>query len=393
MGSSGIKITSLVCSLGIMLATTTFASENITVSEQFLQRDINHDDHDRAHTTDITEDNHGHDHDSDHADPSSFEERIAAISGTVWLASLCSVGVISLVGLLSVGAIPLLKGPHQETVLQVLVSLAVGTLVGDALIHLLPHALETGHGDDGVVWKGFVATMTIIAFFVLDRILEAAGHSHSHTHSGSDEENLTVSTSISRESTPDIKQQSKSSSSLYSLYHSQHSYQSIAKQSSCSMPSSSLMVIVGDAIHNFADGLAVGAAFSMSMAAGFSTSIAVLCHELPHEVGDFALLLHSGMSVKLAIFYNCVSSIFAFIGLVVGLLLGSQGNFSTWLLSATVGVFLYVALVSMLTELKGGGSKMALLNTCGMVSGAVLLLFIGLYEQDLILLFQEEHDH
>jgi len=387
MGFSGIEITSLVCSLVFIFISTSLAIESIAGSEQVLNIDIQHEDHD--HTTDIVEDDHGH----DHAESSSFEERIAAISGTVWLASLSSVGVISLVGLLAVGAIPLLKGPHQETVLQVLVSLAVGTLVGDALIHLLPHALETGHGDDGVVWKGFVATMTIIAFFVLDRILEAVGHSHSHAHSGSDEENFTVSTTSSRESSPDIKQQSKSSSSLYSLYHTHSSYESIAKKSSCSIPSSSLMVIVGDAIHNFADGLAVGAAFAISMAAGFSTSIAVLCHELPHEVGDFALLLHSGMSVKQAIFYNCVSSIFAFIGLVVGLLLGSQGNFSTWLLSATVGVFLYVALVSMLTELKGGGVRMALLNTLGMVSGAVLLLFIGLYEQDLILLFQDEHVH
>lgn len=388
MGSSGVKISSLVCSLCVVLAATAFASDNIEGRQELLTKDTTHGDH--GHDDQAT-DIHDHEHtNSASGEAYSFEERIAAIPVTIWLAGLGSVGVISLVGLLAVGAIPLLKGPHQETVLQVLVSLAVGTLVGDALIHLLPHALETGHGDDGVVWKGFVATMTIIAFFVLDRIMEAAGHSHSHTHASSDEENLTVSTNSSRQSTPDLKQQSKSSSSLYSLYHS---YQQIEQQSPCSMPSSSMMVIVGDAIHNFADGLAVGAAFSMGMAAGLSTSIAVLCHELPHEVGDFALLLHSGMSVKVAIFYNCVSSIFAFIGLVVGLMLGSQGNFSTWLLSATVGVFLYVALVSMMTELKGGGARMALLNTLGMVSGAVLLLFIGLYEHDLILLFQDEHDH
>ena len=189
--------------------------------------------------------------------------------------------------------------------------------------------------------------------------------------------------------------QTKSMSSLYShsLYQRDSSYQSLTRESCCQMPSSSLMVIVGDAIHNFADGLAVGAAFSMSLAAGFSTSIAVLCHELPHEVGDFALLLHSGMSVKVAILYNCVSSVFAFIGLVVGLLLGSQGNFSSWLLAGTVGVFLYVALVSMMTELRGGDWSNTACNTTGMLCGAVLLLFIGLYEHDLILLFEDEGEH
>ena len=183
-------------------------------------------------------------------------------------------------------------------------------------------------------------------------------------------------------------------SSLYShsLYQRDSSYQSLTRESCFQMPSSSLMVIVGDAIHNFADGLAVGAAFSMSLAAGFSTSIAVLCHELPHEVGDFALLLHSGMSVKVAILYNCVSSVFAFIGLVVGLLLGSQGDFSSWLLAGTVGVFLYVALVSMMTELQDRVVDKAVLNTMGMICGAVLLLFIGLYEHDLVLLFTN-HQH
>lgn len=365
----------------------TMKTENTIESDHFEHQDYTTLSFNHEHEHDV-----GHSHDeSDEAFLSSFEDRISAIPSSIWLASLGSIGVISLVGLLSVGAIPLLKGSHQDTVLQLLVSLAVGTLVGDALIHLLPHALETEHGDNKVVWKGFVATMTIIAFFVLDRVMDATGHTHSHMHSsGSDEENLTVSTDTSRESTPTFKEQSKSTSSIYSLYRN---YQNIESNSTCSMPSSSLMVIVGDAIHNFADGLAVGAAFSMSMAAGFSTSIAVLCHELPHEVGDFALLLRSGMSVRVAVFYNCISSVFAFIGLIVGLLLGSQGNFSGWLLSSTVGVFLYVALVSMLTELRSGGLTKAIVNTFGMFCGAVLLLVIGLYEHDLILLFQDKHDH
>ena len=66
----------------------------------------------------------------------------------------------------------------------------------------------------------------------------------------------------------------------------------------------SCQVIFGDGIHNLADGLAIGAAFSESFTSGLSTSIAVLCHELPHEVGDFAMLLKAGMSVKQAVCYN-----------------------------------------------------------------------------------------
>lgn len=332
----------------------------------------------------------------------------------MWLAALGSILVISLVGLLAVAALPLLRGAHQHAALQVLVSLAVGTLVGDSLIHLIPHAFGAEHGDSSVVWKGFTATLTIIAFFVLDQSMAALGHGHSHGQGHTDEEEGSEGTRTTRESTPVFKETkvpkisvtSKASEdsgvgggSLYSLYR--HSYQSLppgppAPPSPCAMPSSSRMVILGDAVHNFADGLAVGAAFSLSLAAGLSTSLAVLCHELPHEVGDFALLLSQGMSARTAMFYNIVSSVFAALGLLVGLLLGSQEGLSSWLLSATVGVFLYVALVSMMTELRGGGLAGICLNTAGMLGGAVLLLAIGLYEQDLVLLFDPSaasHDH
>ena len=74
-------------------------------------------------------------------------------------------------------------------------------------------------------------------------------------------------------------------------------------------------------------------------------------------------------------------------------MLGSRGEFSSWLLAATVGVFLYVALVSMLSEIKATSLAGILLNTLGMVGGALLLLGIGLYEPQLESFFGEEHDH
>lgn len=83
------------------------------------------------------------------------------------------------------------------------------------------------------------------------------------------------------------------------------------------------MVIMGDGLHNFTDGMAIGAAFSASGAAGgFSTTVAVLCHELPHELGDFAMLLKAGMSIKQALFYNLLSSVLCVFGNVFGVWLG-----------------------------------------------------------------------
>ena len=85
--------------------------------------------------------------------------------------------------------------------------------------------------------------------------------------------------------------------------------------------------------------------------------MAVLCHELPHEIGDFAMLIKAGMTIKQAIFYNVLSSFLAMVGMVFGLLVGaSLPQVTPWLFSATAGVFLYVALVDMLPELTSAHS-------------------------------------
>ena len=171
--------------------------------------------HDDRHHHQHEYNDHGHRHEEKENTLSLKLGSLSNLSSTTWLASFSSIAVISIVGLLTVGIIPLLKGPHQESALQLLVSLAVGTLVGDALIHLLPHALDMDHGDTSVIWKGFTATMTIICFFIMDRVLEGLGHGHSHgplglgghhsdAGSGTDVENLTVNGSdrASRESSP-----------------------------------------------------------------------------------------------------------------------------------------------------------------------------------------------
>lgn len=107
------------------------------------------------------------------------------------------------------------------------------------------------------------------------------------------------------------------------------------------------MVIMGDGLHNFADGLAIGASFASSLTTGFGTAIAVLCHELPHEIGDFAVLRRAGVSLKLALVFNGVSGILCIFGVLVGLLIGGFAVLTNWTFLFIAGTFLYVSLVDM----------------------------------------------
>ncbi|KAF6039119.1 hypothetical protein EB796_002556 [Bugula neritina] len=119
-----------------------------------------------------------------------------------------------------------------------------------------------------------------------------------------------------------------------------------------SFSSVAYMVMLGDGLHRFTDGLAIGTAFANSLSGGLSTSIAVLFHELPHELGDFAILLKSGMSVKQALACNLFSSSLQLLGSVIGLAIGSSSleNSTEWLFAFAGGIFLYVGLVDMVSR-------------------------------------------
>lgn len=107
------------------------------------------------------------------------------------------------------------------------------------------------------------------------------------------------------------------------------------------------MVVMGDGLHNFTDGMAIGAAFSNSIAGGFSTAIAVFCHELPHELGDFAVLLKAGMSARKAVYYNILSSVLSLFGMILGIIVGETPEASAWIFACAAGMFIYISLVDM----------------------------------------------
>lgn len=155
------------------------------------------------------------------------------------------------------------------------------------------------------------------------------------------------------------------------------------------------LVLAGDGLHNLSDGLAIGAAFAASITAGFTTAIAVLCHELPHELGDFAVLLRAGMTIKQALICNLLSSILCLIGVLIGLAIGGAHETAPWIFASTAGMFIYIALVDMMPELNGhmGTTESAALvqlfiQLAGLLSGFSIMLVIALYEDQFTLIFQ-----
>lgn len=150
------------------------------------------------------------------------------------------------------------------------------------------------------------------------------------------------------------------------------------------------MIVFGDGLHNFIDGISIGAAFTESMLSGLSVSLAVLAEEFPHELGDVAILLNAGMNLKQALFYNLLSTISCFIGFVIGVILGSVDSFLQYIFGFSGGMFLYIALSCMMPEMKSiieealkNGSFDALvvlsLQTIGLALGTFSMFFFARY--------------
>ncbi|VDK37491.1 unnamed protein product [Taenia asiatica] len=206
--------------------------------------------------------------------------------------------------------------------------------------------------------------------------MEITGGAHGHSH------HVGCSKEVGAEGTVGVRE--LTAGVLKTMYCS-------FMQISTSMASVAWMVIMGDGLHNFTDGMAIGVAFADSIAGGISTTVAVFCHELPHELGDFAVLLKTGMGIKEALFFNVVSSILCLIGMLVGIGVGNVEAASSWIFAFTAGTFVYIALVDMLPELnsfqvKPGQSRIVqvIIQNSGLITGAGIMLIIAMFEEQLL---------
>jgi zinc and cadmium transporter len=209
--------------------------------------------------------------------------------------SVIIVSLISLVGVFSLS----LKEEILKKYINFFISLAIGALLGDAFIHIIPEAFES---NIGVNTASILIIGGILFFFIIEKFI------HWHHH-GEDKEDIHI--------------------------------HPVGK-----------LVLFTDGFHNFIDGAIIGASFLISIPVGIATTIAVILHEIPQEIGDFAVLIHSGYKAKHALWLNFISALAAILGLIIFFIFGNIiPDIAIWIIPIAAGGFIYIAIADLIPEL------------------------------------------
>tara|TARA_Y100000310_G_scaffold325630_1_gene389355 strand:+ start:718 stop:1509 length:792 start_codon:yes stop_codon:yes gene_type:complete len=248
---------------------------------------------------------------------------VSAQSLEVWAYSLGSVLLVSLlafVGLLVLAV----KVKTLHKLMLFLVSFSAGALLGDAFLHLLPEIVEE---------VGFTLTVSLsllvgmFLFFILEKFIH-----WNHCHYPTTKEHP-------------------------------HAF--------------AITNLVGDGFHNLLDGLIIGAGYLVSIPVGIATTLAVIFHEIPQELGDFGVLVHGGFSKFKALMYNFLSALVAVFGVVLALLLGGISSFSSYLVPFAAGSFIYIATADLIPELhKETKPLISGLQVVGFVLGVLVMVLL-----------------
>ncbi|XP_055367137.1 metal cation symporter ZIP14 isoform X2 [Betta splendens] len=339
----------------------------------------------------------------------------------VWGFSFLSVTVISAFSLTGVFIVPLLKTRYMKHMLSFFIALAIGTLFSTSILQLLPEAFGFDPMVDFYVSKSAVVFGGFYLFFFTEKVLRVllkqkqGNHGHSHypdadhysTPNGDVEEgekqrlqqngeagNLALGKvdagegelMLSPAQTPQDsqgpeagRQSARRGGGCYWLKGTAYS----------DIGTLAWMITLSDGLHNFIDGLAIGASFTASVFQGISTSVAILCEEFPHELGDFVILLNAGMSIQQALFFNFLSACCCYLGMGFGILAGNSFS-PNWIFALAGGMFLYIALADMFPEMNevsreeenAGGSRFLLafaIQNAGLLTGFAIMLLLTIY--------------
>ena len=247
----------------------------------------------------------------------------------VWLYSLASVAFVSLISLVGVLTL-LLKEESLKKALLYFVSFSAGGLFGDTFVHLIPEAVgQSGFGID----VSASILLGIIVSFILEKLLQWR-----HCHIPTSEDHP-------------------------------HSF--------------AYMNLIGDAVHNFIDGLIIGGSYLVNISLGLATTIAVTFHEIPQEIGDFGVLLYGGFSKRRAVLFNFSTALSAILGAVVALSLGFLvQDFTPFIVPFAAGNFIYIAGSDLIPELRKEEPKLAksILQLAAFIFGVLLLFSLILLE-------------
>ncbi|XP_028519548.1 zinc transporter ZIP14 isoform X3 [Exaiptasia diaphana] len=360
-----------------------------------------------------------------------------------WGYGFLSVGIISAASLLGAFVVPFMSHTFYKKLLLFMVSLAVGVLGGSGIFHLLPNTFGLADSSDvSFLYKSAVVVGGIYFFFLLEYTMKlyirhkegivSEGNGHGHSHGLKSMQNgkseipgqgiavaqlelykykgdpkhdhtsggLIIDSKLNRKPDANVISGVCSQTTTFSNSVSEESItikepnkEEHNKEKQHIAPVA-WMIVIGDAVHNFIDGLAIGAAYSTSVYSGLSTALAIFCEELPHELGDFAVLLNGGMTYKQAMCFNFFSACSCFLGLVIGLLLGYSTSAVKWIYALAGGMFLYISLVDMLQEAtemsfkEGAGSlgksiKMFALQGFGMLFGFAVMFILAMYQNNI----------
>ncbi|MEK7087671.1 MAG: ZIP family metal transporter [Patescibacteria group bacterium] len=255
----------------------------------------------------------------------------------LWIYALGAVAIVSLVSFSGLVTLTMREAVLRRVVF-VLVGLAAGALFGDALLHLIPETLESGIGE---VMTGVAVMSGVMFFFALEKFL----YWH-HCHGEHEESEDTLAS---------------------------HDHRPKALGA---------LILTADFTHNAIDGIIIGASFLVGPDVGVATTVAVVLHEIPQEIADFGLLIHSGWSRAKALLWNFLTALSAFAGVALALLLGEGvGSLVPVAAAFTAGAFIYIAGSDLVPELhKTEGLSRTVVQIFSVALGFGIMLLLALAE-------------